>query len=67
MHRTLAATLFIATLATPLVSFAGAQRGIPARAEQRIQDEVRHQILMLPYYNVFDIINFKVEGYKNSR
>lgn len=63
MHRTLVATLFIATLATPLVSFAGAQRGIPARAEQRIQDEVRHQILMLPYYNVFDIINFKVEGY----
>ena len=24
--------------------------------------EVRHQLLMLPYYNVFDILEFKIEG-----
>ena len=36
---------------------------VPEQAVERIQREVRHQILMLPYFNVFDNINFKVEGY----
>jgi hyperosmotically inducible protein len=39
------------------------QREVPARATERIQREVRHEILMLPYYNVFDNITYKVEGY----
>ncbi len=64
MRRFLILPIFIAILAAPLTLFARAQRPIPARAEDRIKDEVRHQILMLPYYNVFDIITFKVEGYK---
>ena len=29
----------------------------------RIAKEVRHELLMLPYYNVFDNIQYKVEGY----
>lgn len=28
----------------------------------RLSQEVRHQLLMLPYYNVFDILEFKIEG-----
>jgi hyperosmotically inducible protein len=39
------------------------QREVPARAEERIQKEVRHEILMLPYYNVFDDIKYSVSGY----
>ncbi len=35
----------------------------PERAVQRIQREVMHEILMLPYFGVFDNISFKVEGY----
>jgi hyperosmotically inducible protein len=35
----------------------------PPRFTQRVQREVMHQILMLPYYDVFDAIGFKVEGY----
>jgi hyperosmotically inducible protein len=35
----------------------------PARFTERVQREVMHQILMLPYYDVFDAIGFKVEGY----
>jgi hyperosmotically inducible periplasmic protein len=31
-------------------------------AESRIIREVRHEILMLPWYGVFDIIGFKVNG-----
>jgi hyperosmotically inducible protein len=64
MYRTLIVSLFAATLATPLITFANPQRPASARAEERIKDEVRHQILMLPYYNVFDNITYKVEGYK---
>src|SRR5215472_337579 len=30
---------------------------------QRVVKQVRHEILMLPYYDVFDAIGFKVEGY----
>lgn len=33
------------------------------RAVQRIQKEVRHELLMLPYFGVFDNIAYKVEGY----
>ncbi|MBZ5722286.1 MAG: BON domain-containing protein [Acidobacteriia bacterium] len=34
-----------------------------AKAVARIQKEVRHELLMLPYFGVFDNIAFKVEGY----
>jgi hyperosmotically inducible protein len=35
----------------------------PARFTERVQKEVIHKILMLPNYDVFDSISFKVEGY----
>ena len=64
MRRFLVVPFLATILATPLALYARAQqRPIPARAEQRIIDAVRHQILMLPYYNVFDDIKFKVQGY----
>ena len=34
-----------------------------ADAEKRINREVRHEILMLPYYGVFDVIGYQVNGY----
>ena len=34
-----------------------------ARAQERIEREVRHELLMLPYFGVFDNIAYKVEGY----
>jgi hyperosmotically inducible protein len=33
-----------------------------AKAQERIVREVRHEILLLPYFGVFDNIAFKVEG-----
>lgn len=39
-------------------------RGNPdTMKSDRISKEVRHVLLMLPYYNVFDNIQYKVEGY----
>jgi hyperosmotically inducible periplasmic protein len=30
---------------------------------QRVQKQIAHEILMLPYYGVFDVIGYKIEGY----
>lgn len=35
----------------------------PAKFTQRVQKQVTHEILMLPDYNEFDAIGFKVDGY----
>src|ERR1700722_19146469 len=37
---------------------------VPPKAEERIQKEVRHQLLLLPRLSVFDNLAYKVEGYK---
>jgi hyperosmotically inducible protein len=40
------------------------QRDQPsAKSQERIIKEVRHELLMLPYFGVFDNIAFKVDGY----
>lgn len=46
------------------MTLAAQQRAVSERAVQRIQKEVRHELLMLPYVNAFDNLVFKVEGYK---
>ena len=33
-------------------------------SEGRLEREVRHELMMLPYYGVFDNLAFKVDGYK---
>jgi hyperosmotically inducible protein len=49
-----------------LVAFAAAQdpqRDQPsAKSQDRITREVRHELLMLPYFGVFDNIAYKVDG-----
>ena len=50
-------------MATSFLS-AQTQHEVPARAVARIQREVRHEILMLPYYDVFDDIKYSVSGYE---
>ncbi len=41
-----------------------AQREVSPKAEERIQKEVRHELLMLPYLSVFDNLAYKVDGYE---
>jgi len=40
------------------------QNQVSERAAQRIQKEVRHELLMLPYVNVFDNLAYRVDGYR---
>lgn len=37
-------------------------KGMPASSEDRIAREVRHELLMLPWFGVFDNIAYKVDG-----
>ena len=41
----------------------GNQTPVPAKAEERLQKEVRHQLLLLPRLSVFDNLAYKVDGY----
>lgn len=64
--RTQSATLLVCllTLGSLSVAAQNAQRSEPtAKSEERITREVRHELLMLPYFGVFDNIAFKVNGY----
>ena len=46
------------------ISALGQNSQASPKAEARIQKEVRHQILLLPYLDVFDNIEFQVNGYE---
>jgi hyperosmotically inducible protein len=56
--------ILIAIVLLSLISISPAQdRDQPsARSVERITKEVRHEILMLPYFGVFDNIVYKVDG-----
>jgi hyperosmotically inducible periplasmic protein len=60
-HRSYILVLSLLTLAT--LSITQDQRETSAKAQERITREVRHELLMLPYFGVFDNIAFKVDGY----
>lgn len=57
--------LFLTLFALGVASVAqDAQRDQPsAKSQERITREVRHELLMLPYFGVFDNITYKVDGY----
>ena len=58
-----ALVLFILSLTTALLSATSAPAfGQETKANQNIVREVRHQLLLLPYYSVFDNLAFKVDG-----
>ena len=57
-------TISLAMLAGPLlVEEAFGQRPASARAVERLVREVRHELVTLPYYSVFDNLEYKVDGY----
>ena len=54
--------LFVLSMILGAAALASAQAGDVAT--QRIINEVHHQLALLPYYNVFDNLAYKVEGSK---
>src|SRR5579862_1559269 len=68
IHRMLGLPVILAAvaLASPLASATSLQDNAHQRSEGKTQQnlvrEVRHQLLLLPYYSVFDNLAFKVDG-----
>jgi hyperosmotically inducible protein len=61
-RRTIASLIFLVPAAGIFLA-AGAPQQAPDKAVERIKKEVRHEIVMLPFFGVFDNIAYKVEGY----
>ncbi len=55
-------TWLAVVVALGALSFAQDRNQPTARSQERITKEVMHELLMLPYYSVFDDIKFKVDG-----
>ena len=67
-HRAFVLAFFLAApLAVPAAQASPLQQSMDQRSqriEQHLKNEVRHQLVMLPYYSVFDNLQYKVEGDK---
>jgi hyperosmotically inducible protein len=55
--------LVIALLSVATLGSAQDRDQPSAKSQERITREVRHELLMLPYFGVFDNIAYKVDGY----
>src|SRR5271166_1598495 len=53
--------LTVALSTTSVTSLA--QREVSPKAVERIQKEVRHELVMLPFVTVFDNLAYRVDGY----
>jgi hyperosmotically inducible protein len=63
LRRLILLATFFALIATGAAQ--DAPRDLPtAKSQERIIKEVRHELLMLPYFGVFDYIAYKVDGFK---
>jgi hyperosmotically inducible protein len=61
--RLLILLISVVALATMSFSQDTQREEASAKAQERIAREVRHELLMLPYFGVFDYIAYKVDGY----
>ena len=59
-----ASTLIVLVSAFLLPPASGQKNSQPSpKFTQRVQKQITHEILMLPYYDEFDVIGFKLDGY----
>lgn len=61
--RTKTLIAVVAAVAMAWVSAVAQAQEVSPKAVARIQKEVRHELLMLPYFDVFDNLSYKVDGY----
>ena len=54
---------WLVVLAISSLPVSAQQREVSPKAGEHIQKEVRHELLMLPYLDVFDNLAYKVDGY----
>ena len=49
-------------IAGVVLASAGWSQGVSSRESEHISKEVRHELVMLPYYGVFDDLAYRVDG-----
>lgn len=54
--------ILIVTILTGMLGF-GQSAAVSEKGRQRLEKEVRHELVTLPYFNVFDNLAFRVDGY----
>ena len=73
MRKELRSLFVILLLAIPMVALANSSAAQPqeekkqrneSKYREKLAKEVRHQLVMLPWYSVFDSLEYKVEGDK---
>ncbi len=72
MRKELGALFVALLLATPMAALPNSASARPGdekkqrseKAQEKLMKEVRHQLVMLPWYSVFDNLAYKVEGDK---
>ena len=64
MMKKLLIILAVSLLVVPVGAVAKNPKfdSVSGRARNRMEREVRHELVMLPYYGVFDNLTFKVDG-----
>jgi hyperosmotically inducible protein len=60
-HRFLGLAAALVALVSPLMLRADAP-GVGSRPDLQLAKKVRHELVMLPYYNLFDSLSFKIDG-----
>ena len=63
IHRRVVVGLFALLMAFVSLSGSNSQAQEP-KAQQNMVKEVRHQLVLLPYYSVFDNLSFRLDGSK---
>ena len=61
--RFMVCSMFVTVMTLASLSAWTQEREATAKAVERIQKEVRHELVMLPRLGVFDNLAYKVEGY----
>src|ERR1700744_1446763 len=63
-HRRIATALLAMTLCLGSLPAATAAQNQEPKAQQNMVKEIRHQLVLLPWYSVFDNLSFRIEGSK---
>jgi hyperosmotically inducible protein len=64
IHRRIAVALLAMTLGLVSQSASTMAQNQEPKAQQNLIKEIRHQLVLLPYYSVFDNLSFRIEGSK---
>ena len=63
-HRRIATALLAMTLGLVFLPASTVAQNQEPKAQQNMVKEIRHQLVLLPWYSVFDNLSFRIEGSK---